>query len=313
MMKAYAQRSIQLTVLALFLYGNSGSAAAPEAKAQIQVPLGKSNAVFRLVSPRKMEIDYPDYYLLETEVTNLQFRDYLLAMHKTKDDSEVLAKVKKRDETGEFPSTGDVPLSVEDPDTIWHDNDFPRGLENHPVAHVTLHDANDFCRWLSERHAEVGTFRLPTWNEWMLAAFGASRKYPWGDQWDKSRVHMSFGYKSNLPKRTEEVKARPKGRSPEGIYGLLGNVDEYIDPRDPTTGDYFNLGSRFMGGGFTDGRLGMGKDKIAPRKDYWGYSHHSTARTSTLGFRVMLDPTKDKSLLKHKRLFDQNDRSWMIK
>jgi hypothetical protein len=77
------------------------------------------------------------------------------------------------------------------------------------------------------------------------------------------------------PKRTEHVKARPSGRTPEGVFGMLGNVGEYIIEGDPTGDSYFNLGSRSMGGGFTDGLaiLHDEYDRLPPRNDYWGYSH----------------------------------------
>src|SRR5690606_17757853 len=127
-------------------------------------------------------------------------------------------------------------------------------------------DANAFAEWLNKTHPEAGLFRLPTWNEWMVAAYGKARSYPWGNRWDPARAHTSYGIKDDLasdladedqkprPVRTEPVKARPRGRTPEGLFSMYGNASEYIIDDDPTAGEYFNLGSRWMGGGFTDGR-----------------------------------------------------------
>jgi formylglycine-generating enzyme required for sulfatase activity len=280
--------------------------------------------VFRLVSPNEYEIDYPDFYVLETEVTNAQFKAYLVATERTKDDSDVLNIIKEREKSHVF-STGDIPYRIEDESTIWRGGNYPDGLQDHPVALVTLHDATGFADWLNQTHGETGVFRLPTWNEWVIAAYGKSRNYPWGNVWDRKHLHSSYGFKLDFdfldngaefktpPKRTEHVKARPSGRTPEGVFGMLGNVGEYIIEGDPTGDSYFNLGSRSMGGGFTDGLaiLHDENDRLPPRNDYWGYSHHATPRESDLGFRLVFAPHNNAEMLKHPRLFPQNNPAWM--
>lgn len=304
--------------------------------ASIEVSVGKQTAIFRRIVPRNYHIDYPDFLLLETEVTNRQYREYLLATNQRKDDTNVLEELRKREpvkteivEQGEdgqpvvvgvsitsSSSTGDIPYQVEDQTTVWRNNHFPAGLEDHPVALVTLSDATEFCEWLSKTHPDQGLFRLPTWNEWMIAAYGDSRAFPWGDQWDPSCALTSFGLSPDeTPKRTESVRARPRGRTPEGLYGMLGNVSEYLAPGDPTTEDYFNLGAHWMGGGFDDGKTFLKEKSLSatPRQDYWGYSHHAAAQEDVLGFRVLLDVNKDRSLLNRPRLFDQKNKSWQVK
>ncbi len=52
--------------------------------------------VFRRVSPAAEQLDYPDFSVLETEVTNAQFKAYLDATNRTKDDSEVLRIIEER-------------------------------------------------------------------------------------------------------------------------------------------------------------------------------------------------------------------------
>ena len=279
----------------------------------IDVDLGGERTMrFVRISPKSIGINYPDYFISETEVTNAQFKVFLDATKRKKDDTGVLKIVKKRDQSNTF-STGSIPYSVEDEATIWREGEFPKGLDEHPVGLVTLPEVTDFCKWLSDRNKKEGLFRLPSWNEWMIAAYGRNREYPWGDDWEFKRVHMSFGFKwGEFPTRTEPVKARPQGKTPEGVYGLLGNASEYILTGEPTNKNYFNLGSRFMGGGFTDGKFTKKGEGVAPRKDYWGYSHHATPRECDLGFRVVLDPTRNEGLPKWTRLFQQNDKSWMI-
>jgi formylglycine-generating enzyme required for sulfatase activity len=301
------------TTLAIMLFcGAFASDSTAESKdTAVRVPIGAAEAVFRLIHPKADGIDYPDFYVLETEVTNQQYKQFLTESKRSKDDSDVLEIVKKREASGEF-STGDVPYRVEDPASIWKNGQYPQGQGSFPVSLVTLQDAQDFCTWLSTKHPTRGLFRLPTWNEWMIAAYGRNRKYPWGNDWDRSKVHMSYGYEyPKFPKRAEDVKARGAGKTPQGLYGMLGNVAEFIDEADPTNRNYFNLGARWMGGGFTEGAFSNPGDHVQPRQDYWGYSHHSTLRECDLGFRVLLDPSKDRSLLERRRVFDQENKAWM--
>ena len=277
--------------------------------------------IFRKISPKSQEIEYPDFFVLETEVTNSQFKAYLDEKKQIKDDTDVLAIIRKRRKSRTF-STGDVPYRIEDETTIWRKGAYPKGLENHPVTLITLHDATNFANWLCEKHENM-TFRLPTWNEWMITAYGKSRKYPWGDDWDTSKLHSSHGFKrvfsidktgnKRAPKRTENVNARESGKSPEGIYGMLGNAGEYIIAGDPTNENYFNLGSRSMGGGFTDSVWSFDEKlhPLPPRQDYWGYSHHATGRKCDLGFRLVLVIENNKKMINHERLFKQNDKAWM--
>lgn len=283
-------------------------------QASLVVAVCEVQFVFRRISPPAYKIDYPEFYLLETEVTNRMFREYLRATKKHKDDMEVLKTVKERRAANSF-STGDVPYSIDDEAMIWRDGEYPRGLKDHPATLITLEDATGFCEWLSKTASDEGLFRLPTWNEWMIAAYGNDRGYPWGDKWDRSLAHTSYGYLYKERKiRTEPVKDRPRGRTPEGLYGMLGNVSEYILDGDPTSKEYFNLGARWMGGGFNDG-LSFHKEptELRPRQDYWGYSHHSTMQCDDLGFRVLLDVRKDKSMVTRPRLFEQKNNAWRTK
>jgi hypothetical protein len=62
----------------------------PSDDGTVRLQIGSNQTlVFRRVSPSKYEVDYLDFYVLETEVINAQFKAYLDATGKTKDDIEV--------------------------------------------------------------------------------------------------------------------------------------------------------------------------------------------------------------------------------
>ena len=173
-------------------------AAAPQNEKQFAIS-DDANLVFRLVSPRSNGIDYPDFFVLETEVTNRQYKIFLDATEASKDDTDVLEIIKERLES-RISSTADIPYRIEDESAIWRKGRYPDSMGDHPVGLVTLHDANNFATWFSQKHPK-GIFRLPTWNEWMITAYGKSRKYPWGDDWDVSKLHSSHGFKNDFSKR----------------------------------------------------------------------------------------------------------------
>jgi formylglycine-generating enzyme required for sulfatase activity len=136
------------------------------------------------------------------------------------------------------------------------------GNPRHPVTLVSWYDADRYCRWRKAR--------LPTEAEWERAAKGWSgRVYPWGDVFNPKIVnHGRFainqlndvdGFAELAP-----VGSFPQGRTPEGVYDLAGNAEEWVadwyhpiysetdlvNPTGPEAGD--ERVSR--GGSYLDGR-----------------------------------------------------------
>ena len=121
----------------------------------------------------------------------------------------------------------------------WKDGTYPEGWADKPVTWVSLEDARAYAKWSGKR--------LPHEWEWQYAAQGTDgRIFPWGNEWDASRVPtVDHGRTMRGP---DSVSAHPTGASPSGIMDMVGNVwqwtDEYVD--DHTRGGILRGGSYYQ-------------------------------------------------------------------
>ncbi|HYF48986.1 MAG TPA: SUMF1/EgtB/PvdO family nonheme iron enzyme [Planctomycetota bacterium] len=275
-------------------------------KETVTVKAGTEELVFRRVSPSKYGGEAADFYMLETEVTNRMFEKYLKANKLTKGDAAIFKKHKERKDELErkikdgepftfTSSTIDAADHIIKAEWLWPDDKMPEKRGQYPVSFVTVLEAAAFCEWLTKLHPELGTFRLPKLEEWKIAAYGKDRSYPWGNDWDEARVRKSKDEQN-------EVKDFPNGRTPEGLYGIFGNVSEFIiHPSHVRNVTFINVGGRWAGGAFNE-------DEFKEKQTYWGYWHNSEGRSQEIGFRVLLDVTDKEHKFEHQVPYDMEQR-----
>jgi iron(II)-dependent oxidoreductase len=194
------------------------------------------------------------FYIDKYPVTNAEFKKFLDAtQYHPKDDLDFLKD--------------------------WKNGRYPDGWGNKPVTWVSQEDARAYAKWAGKR--------LPHEWEWQYAAQGTDgRIYPWGNDWDGSKVPAPD--RSRTMRGPDNVDAHPAGASPFEVMDMVGNVwqwtDEYVD--DHTRGGILRGGSYYQPQGsvwyFPQGYRNDQHGKLllmAPSYD----------RSGALGFRCVKD------------------------
>jgi formylglycine-generating enzyme required for sulfatase activity len=105
----------------------------------------------------------------------------------------------------------------------WQDIAFNN--RSQPVVGVCWYEAVAYANWLAE--VTGAAYRLPSEPEWEWAARRDGRIFPWGREWDETRLNSLEG----RVMRTTPVGAYPQGATPDGIYDMAGNVWEWTATR----------------------------------------------------------------------------------
>ena len=150
---------------------------------------------------------------------------------------------------------------------------------DHPVVHVSWHDANRFCEWAN--------CRLPTEVEWEYAARGGleAQRFPWGNQLVPGGEHRCNIWQGRFPSLntcedgfvgTAPVETyEPNGY---GLFQMSGNVWEW-------TADAVNSGRYVLkGGSYLCHQSYCNRYRVAAR-----YFNDAETSTGNCGFRCVSD------------------------
>lgn len=107
------------------------------------------------------------------------------------------------------------------PPRFWGGPKYPEGQDDYPVSNVNFYDAAAYAEWVGKR--------LPTEAEWEKAARGdLGRRYPWGNNFDVTRAHISPSSKISSSEGPLPVGSFPEGASPYGAMDMVGNLWEWV-------------------------------------------------------------------------------------
>lgn len=158
------------------------------------------------------------------------------------------------------------------------------GHEGYAAITVSYKNAQEFCRWLSEKSGR--TYRLPTEAEWEYACrAGATTAYSFGD--DPAKAGDYAWYFDNADAVTHPVaKKKPNAW---GLFDMHGNVAEWCTGRDgaPVT----------KGGSFRDDPENLAIAARAPDNPDWNGSDPQIPKSQWwladgpfVGFRIVCEP-----------------------
>lgn len=137
---------------------------------------------------------------------------------------------------------------------FWKDNEIPKGYDDHPIVWISWFAAAKFCNWLSRRenlgqyykfelenkefsrvivNKNSHGYRLPSKEEWVFAAsegnLNATSIFDLYEKEDRERIERKF---TQPVDSTSPIKSENPNKF--GVYGLMGNVREWVDDSSKT-------------------------------------------------------------------------------
>ena len=255
-------------------------------------------------SAMKKAVDVADCYVAKYPVTNKLYRSFIgwlggkdSGQNHASAFREKLERIATGNdwgsEFGDYLKGGEDDLAA----LFRSENDEDRkfGGDNQPVVGVTWYAARAYCLWLSMLEESAGHYRLANEIEWEWAAGGRQgttgqkvREYPWPEEKGRATPKLLNFRESNIG-ATTPVGSYPEGATPEGLYDMAGNVDEwccdwygddgtFTNPLGPETGS----GRVLRGGGWSyaaGGCRSAYRDRDAPGNRY-----------NDVGFRLVFVP-----------------------
>lgn len=251
-------------------------------------------------------VTLPTFHMATTPVTNHQFAQFVDATdYRTTAEhhgvSAVFYAAFQGKRTDILNQAAGAPWWLAVTGANWKHPNGPgstlTGCDDHPVVHISWHDATAYCTW-------AGT-RLATEAEWEYAARGGleGTRLPWGDdltpagEWNCNIWQGRFphdntaadGYLTTAPVKTY----RPNGY---GLWQMAGNVWEWCqdwfdagyyphspthNPRGPETG----LRRVLRGGSYLCHDSYCNRYRVAARN-----SNTPESTSGNIGFRVVSEP-----------------------
>ncbi|MCO4783319.1 MAG: SUMF1/EgtB/PvdO family nonheme iron enzyme [Candidatus Cloacimonetes bacterium] len=156
------------------------------------------------------DVELSSFYIDQFEVSNDDFKKYVVA------------------------NKAEPPVNPKKRFNLWNGDTYSKKIGSQPVINIKWQQAVDYCEFVGKR--------LPTEAEWEFAARGANgRQYPWGAM-DPDPGIAQFDGEWGKNSTLYEVDFFEEGKTPEGVYNMLGGVREWVS--DWYADDYYENSER---------------------------------------------------------------------